>query len=103
MPGASSAAWELCRPIRRHYLWEYPEGKPQEVRILMPGEILDLNATASWIWENIDGSLLVSHLIEGMQERYPDALRDWIVRDVLAILLSWHSRKLIYIHWEHLR
>lgn len=97
------AAWEMWRPIRRYYLWDYQGVEPARIRILVPEKTLELNGTASWIWEGLDGSRLVYHLIEGLRENLPQTPRPRIARDVFTLLLSWQIEKLIYLHWEHLQ
>ena len=98
-----SVDWQLCRPARRYYLWSYRSEDPLLIRIFAPEKMIDLNETASLVWDLLDGEVLAYHLIERLQDRYPEASRELLAEDLLRLLLCWEKDQLIYTHWEKLR
>jgi hypothetical protein len=100
---SSRALPRFWRPVRRYYLWKYRSENPPLVTILAPEKRLDLNETASLIWESLDGTRLIQHVFDAVHDRFPDASTEEIERDTIAALQAWHEEKLVYLNWEVLR
>jgi hypothetical protein len=94
--------WPQWRPSRRYYLWRYRSDSPALITLVLPTKAVDLNETASLVWESIDGNRPVLRIIEMLAEKYPSIARAKLGRDVLRLLLSLENEKLIYLLWEPL-
>lgn len=84
-------------------MWRYRGYDPPEIEVVLPGTTINFTTTGSLIWEAIDGCRRVQHVIEIMEETFPDTPAETIVRDTLAFLFYCHKEKLIYLHWDALR
>ncbi len=103
MPGrARLDQWPRWRPCRRYYLWQYRSESPALITLFLPAKTLELNETASLVWENVDGNRPVLRIIEMLAEKHPSVSRARLGRDVLRLLLSLEAEKLVYLLWEPL-
>jgi Coenzyme PQQ synthesis protein D (PqqD) len=97
------AEWRLWRPMRRYFLWRYSSFEPPCAEIILPEKTLELNAVGTFLWESLDGTRLAAHLVELLEERYPEVPLARLSGDVLAFLLFCHGEQIAYLDWEPLQ
>ncbi len=100
---SSSAAWVHWKPVRRYYLWRYRSETPTQISLALVTKTIDLDESASLVWERIDGNRPVQGILELLAERYPAVQPTVLEGDLFKFLMFLNNEKLIYIDWDPFR